>query len=737
MGCCPSKNATVGTATVHTALEEKTRPENLTVEIQTGVDNYGLVDINFDLTLYHSDCAAADSLVKETTVTKLHKFTYSRFTTLGKKSGYLTFHVIAPELIGNHIYAIALNNKLKKEWYFEAITVKRDRDGKTAQVFYFPVFSWIVEGPRRIFFFGAHTPDPKVLPPKILELRAEDIGFWQSKYNTQFKQEGLPVGHSAETKTLFHDEKISYEKGNDFDYHVVKALAHGGILQLLTRRGQMFKSFAEIDKLLYMVEKKPDIAYHWQEDTVFGAQVVSGVNPVMIRAIPAGGEFPDTFPARIGEKLEKTPCLAGKDVKEELRSGHFSYVDYSPYLEKFVDKINSDCAGIGEDETKHRFNGYMASPVGLFWHDKDHGKIYPVAIRVVKDGDVFYPPPSDEKDDIKLNQWILAKMWFGLGDANVHQFSTHLLRTHLVIETFDLSMARQLSPHHPIYKILKHHFRSTMSVNATARERLINLVMKIFSMGDCILDFLKHSYSQWKFFEDNNPIKQLEQREFTGKSGNSLEEPGQYPWAEDSRDLFTIIHNFVKEYIDIYYESDISVAQDEEVQNWIKEADEFNWGDKGVPKSIETKELLTEVIAVLIWTTTAQHSSVNFSQYTYTSYSPNRVSKSHRPPLKSYDEKVDQTYLMESLPTIAESARLSGIVAALSSYEPKEVFIGKRACDLHGPSQVKEKKVFAAFAAALKAYGKRVEERNNTLVGRKESPYIWLTPQKITNSIAI
>ncbi|ORY40400.1 Lipoxygenase [Rhizoclosmatium globosum] len=734
MGCGPSKNSTVTTTATS---DEKAHPEKLTVVIQTGVDNHGMVDINFDLTIYHSDRAAVDSSVKETTVTKLHKLTYARFTAFGKKSGHSTFQVTAPELIGDHIYAIALKNTLKKEWYFEAITVKRDRDGKTAQGFYFPVLSWIIEGPRRIFFFGAQTPDEKVLPPKILELRVEDIKFWQSKYDTQFKQEGLPVGHTAETKTLFHDEKFSDEKQGDFEYHAGKSLAHRGILKLLTHGGQMFDSFAEIYKLLYMVEKKPDIAHHWKEDTVFGAQLVSGVNPVMILAIPAGGKFPDVFPDGISEKLAATPCLSGKDIGEELKKGHFSYVDYSPYLESFVDKINSDCAGIGEDETKHRFNGYMASPVGLFWHDKEHGKIYPVAIRVVKDGDIFYPPPSDEKDEIKLNQWTLAKMWFGLGDTNVHQLSTHLLRTHLVIETFDLSMARQFSPHHPVYKLLKHHFRSTMSINAAARERLIYVVMKIFSMGDCSFDFLKHSYSQWKFLEDNNPIKQLERRGFTGKSGNSLEEPGQYPWAEDTRDLFAIIHNFVKEYINIYYELDESVAHDLEVQNWIKEADEFNWGDKGVPKSIGTKELLAEVITVLIWTTTAQHSSVNFSQYTYTSYSPNRVSKSHRPPLKSHDEKVDEKYLMESLPTIAESARVSGIVATLSSYEPEEVFIGERAYDLHGPSQVKEKEAFAAFAAALKEYGKRVEERNNTLVGRKENPYIWLTPQKITNSIAI
>ncbi|KAJ3051601.1 Arachidonate 5-lipoxygenase, partial [Rhizoclosmatium hyalinum] len=209
------------------------------------------------------------------------------------------------------------------------------------------------------------------------------------------------------------------------------------------------------------------------------------------------------------------------------------------------------------------------------------------------------------------------------------------------------------------------------------------------------------------------------------------------PWAEDARDLYSVIQKYVGDYINVYYESDTSVSSDPELQNWIKEAAEFNGGNKGVPTTIPTKAVLQEVVSILIWTTTAQHSSVNFSQYTYTSYSPNRPSKCHRKPLTSSKEEITEKCLMESLPSIAEAARVSGIVATLSSYEPDEVFIGQRGYDLHGPSQEKEEKAFEAFGESLKAYKKRVEERNKTLKGRIENPYLWLSPDKITNSIAI
>ncbi|KAJ3017805.1 UNVERIFIED_CONTAM: hypothetical protein HDU68_011458 [Siphonaria sp. JEL0065] len=728
--------------------------ENLIIEITTSPDNHGIVDLNFDLTIFHSQETGADATIIETETTQLHKLAYNPTVIHSTRPSLYVFNVTAPTLIHDNVYAIALNNAHVKEWEFESIVVKRCRKGEYEEGWYFPVLSWIVSGPRRLFFYGVATSNDQTLPPKIRELREEDIVYWRQKYIPTFKLEGLPIGLTSEVAKLVHDEKFSDVKQGDFDYHVYKGLAARGIVHLLSIGNQVFTSFAHVEKMLYIMDTKPEIVDVWRNDEVFAAQVLSGVNPVQIRAVPRNTTFPlSCLPNTTIHELSKVRYLEGKDIAQEIKLGRFSYCDFEPFLGPFVERINNDCAAIGEDETKHKFNGYMAAPSALFWHDAETGKILPIAIRVVQGGDTFYPPSEDEIRESAINQWILAKMWFGLGDTNIHQLSTHLLRTHLVIETFDLAMVRQLSPHHPVFKILKHHFRSTMAINAAARERLIYVVMKIFSMGDAAFDFLRHAYKMWNFL-DSSPIKDLEKRGFTGKAenGNSLDTPGQYPWAEDSRDLYSVIQKYVREYIDIYYPSDEIVATDAELQNWIREADEYNNKDKGIPKSIPTREGLQEVISILIWTTTArafeilcdkhlpnrtEHSSVNFSQYSYTSYAPNRPSKSHRPPLKSSKDDVDAQYVMESLPYIAEAARVSGIVATLSSYEPDEFYIGGRAYDLHGPSQTKERAAFERFNTSLQEYGQRVNERNSTLKGRKENPYIWLLPSKVTNSIAI
>ena len=60
--------------------------------------------------------------------------------------------------------------------------------------------------------------------------------------------------------------------------------------------------------------------------------------------------------------------------------------------------------------------------------------------------------------------WLLAKLWVRCVDYHHQLMVSHLLKCSLVIEPFCVATMRQLSSSHPIYKLLKPHFRLLMSV---------------------------------------------------------------------------------------------------------------------------------------------------------------------------------------------------------------------------------------------------------------------------------
>ncbi|KAG8133003.1 hypothetical protein E2320_010820, partial [Naja naja] len=72
---------------------------------------------------------------------------------------------------------------------------------------------------------------------------------------------------------------------------------------------------------------------------------------------------------------------------------------------------------------------------------------------------------------------------------------------------------------------------------------------------------------------------------------------------------------FVTDIINIYYGSEEAVSEDLELQAFVK--DIFVYGmrsnkDSGFPKTIKTREKLSEYLTVVIFTSSAQHAAVNF-----------------------------------------------------------------------------------------------------------------------------
>lgn len=78
-----------------------------------------------------------------------------------------------------------------------------------------------------------------------------------------------------------------------------------------------------------------------------------------------------------------------------------------------------------------------------------------------------------------------------------------------MVEPYVIATNRQLSSMHPIYRLLKPHFKDTMAINALARESLVNaggIIESAFSPGRYSLEMSSVAYRDlWRFDQEGLP----------------------------------------------------------------------------------------------------------------------------------------------------------------------------------------------------------------------------------------
>nr|POE71654.1 putative linoleate 9s-lipoxygenase 5 [Quercus suber] len=158
-----------------------------------------------------------------------------------------------------------------------------------------------------------------------------------------------------------------------------------------------------------------------------------------------------------------------------------------------------------------------------------------------------------------------------------------------------------------------------------------------------------------------------------------------YPYAVDGLEIWSAIKSWVEEYCSFYYETDSVVQKVAELQSWWKELREKGHGDKKDepwwPK-MQTHEELVETCTIIIWIASALRAAVNFGQYPYAGYLPNRptISRGFMPEVGTpeYEElklDLDKVYLKT---ITAQLLTLIGIslIEILSRHSTDEVYLG-------------------------------------------------------------
>ncbi|XP_020258188.1 linoleate 9S-lipoxygenase 5, chloroplastic-like [Asparagus officinalis] len=331
----------------------------------------------------------------------------------------------------------------------------------------------------------------------------------------------------------------------------------------------------------------------------------------------------------------------------------------------------------------------------------------------------FYYPAED---GVNGALWRIAKAFVAVNDSGHHQLVSHWLYTHAAIEPFVIATNRQLSVMHPIYKLLSPHYRDTMNMNSLARQLLIHAngpVERNFFPGKFAMSLTSEIYKSWNLMDHALPTDLCKRGVAAMENNKTLRLLiSDYPYAVDGLEIYCAIQNYVSSYSSLYYTTDISLQCDVELQTWWTELRELGHGDLKHETwwpNMQTLSSLTEVCTILIWLASAYHASLNFGQYAYAGFVPNRPTfiRHPMPDPKEYDEIENdpEGLLLKSITSKAQALTVMSVLEILSMHSSDEVYIGQRE-DKEWTSDRRAVEVFERFREELVRIEKRIEERN-------------------------
>ncbi|XP_076894829.1 lipoxygenase 2, chloroplastic-like [Bidens hawaiensis] len=422
--------------------------------------------------------------------------------------------------------------------------------------------------------------------------------------------------------------------------------------------------------------------FSWFRDEEFCRQMLAGLNPYAIQLVT---DWPLT------SKLD--PEIYGpreSSITKEiaLAQNKLFMLDYHDLLLPYVNKTRE-------------LKGTTLYGSRTLMFLTPEGTLRPLAIELTR------PPSGPSGENPRWNHvytptwnatgawlWKLAKAQVLSHDSAYHELVSHWLRTHCVTEPYIIATNRHLSQMHPIKRLLLPHFRYTMQINSLARSALINaggVIESTFSPGRYCMQICSDAYDQlWRFDHEALPADLISR-------GMAVEDPNaphgvkltieDYPFANDGLLIYDAIKQWATSYVNYYYPESDLVASDIELQAWWNEIRTVGHADKSDETwwpQLETQGDLVGILSTIMWVASGHHSAVNFGQYNFGGYFPNRPSIA-RTKMPNEDPTEDEwesfikrpeDVLLKCFPSQSQATKVMAVLDVLSSHSPDEEYIG-------------------------------------------------------------
>ncbi|KAK9058562.1 hypothetical protein SSX86_023404 [Deinandra increscens subsp. villosa] len=503
-----------------------------------------------------------------------------------------------------------------------------------------------------------------------------------------------------------------------------------GLLKSVLPR--LLKSIEDVENNILLFETPALIdrdKFGWIRDEEFGRQTIAGLNPLSITLVkewPLKSKLdPEVYgppESAITKEVVERQIKGYCTLEEAIENKKLFIIDYHDLFLPYVHKVR---------ELKNMRTTLYGSRTLMYLTPT--GTLRPLAIELVR-------PPGNDKPQWKhvftpcwdatgMWLWKLAKVHVLAHDSAYHQLYSHWMRTHCCTEPYIIATNRQLSKMHPIHSLLHPHFRYTMEINALAREALINcggIIESCFSPGKYSIELSSVAYGQlWRFDHEALPADLIAR-------GMAVEDPDSphglklaiedYPYANDGLVLWDIIKAWVTDYVNHYYPEDNLVESDDELQAWWTEIrivghadkkDEPWWPILATPKD------LIGILTTIIWVASGHHAAVNFGQYDYAGYIPNRttIARVKMPCEDPTDDEWEafkhrpEDELLSVFPSQIQASQVMAVLDVLSNHSPDEEYIGAEIEPVY-EANPQIKAAYEMFAGRLKELEGIIDGRN-------------------------